>query len=84
VICCANFLKEIDMGGIVSAILDGGKSSAPPPPPPAPTVDNTAVTAAAADERKRRAAAEGRASTMLTQEAEGDEPMTAKKKLLGA
>jgi hypothetical protein len=47
-------------------------------------VDDTAVTQAATDERKRRASAEGRASTMLTQETEGDEPMTAKKKLLGA
>jgi len=63
----------------------GGKSrSAPPPPPPPPVVDDTAVTQAATDERKRRASAEGRASTMLTQETEGDEPMTAKKKLLGA
>jgi hypothetical protein len=70
----------------MSGLFGGGSSPTPPPPPPPPTYDNSAeVSAAAAAERKRRSLATGRASTMLTAEAEQEaEPTLAYKKLLGS
>ena len=73
------------MGDFIGSIFGGGNTPAPPPPPP-PTIDSGEVNAAAAEERKRRSLAEGRASTMLTAEAnlEDEVATTARKKLLGS
>lgn len=55
----------------------------PPPPPPPPTVATPQVQAAADAQRMRARAASGRASTMLSDQEDRAQPMTATKKLLG-
>lgn len=66
------------MGGLF------GGSTPKPAPIPAPPTDNSAEVQAAKDAELQRRKAIGRASTILTNQAEEDASVTTARKLLGS